>query len=789
MPEDNSRIEDLLSRLADGLELLLQSPHLDAGIRYDLQDLLDRVKETRGQAESTIMLQIVLPELAKRVSLFLDRVNLSGLPATFLGRVVDELSGLRINYMIGPRATEGEVKDAIVSILRDVESVVASSKPMEAQEPPDIYPTAHPPAASFAHSDGGAFEGWPAEAREGGGEPEPEPGPEPETKQEPETHRPARVVNTGFNEIGTPDDPIDPSQPLEANRDYAFWLEIGAVKAGSIESTPTAVPDSVPAGAILTVALFSFPGELILQESGDVGTVQLTGAGASAVVDQPQVFADKYSGMKIAETRLFFLVRTPAAPGPFRMRCNIYYQHILVQSRIVTGHVGQNPEGGRALDSTLDFNLSHTLDPARLTRMGSNTLSIFINQNPEGTHGFYFEGEQQTKTQATLDGQLLQDLITQARQALRKVAWDSPGPWDDSLPYRYAGPSAPPSFEQDLINLAIRGYMLYDGMINQISGGRKQSDDLRNLMLKPGRVQISSKESARFVVPAALFYDYRLDTQAKSHRVCDAFMNALRAHAALADSPCFLGQCPHRDEMDVVCPGGFWGYRHELGLPVSMEGDGVGEAEPDIEFKDPAGMVVIVSLDKMLVEREPHEKQLRLIRNPLLFTLCEERTKALEAMKNPQAQLIYFYCHGGITDTNTPYLNVGTNEYITPDNLRAYDIQWSTPRPLVFLNGCMTTALEPEKAIEFVSAFVNQAAAAGVIGTEITIFEPLATEFGEKFMGYFLHDCKSIGQSIRLARLALLEQSNPLGLVYIPFALPGLRMVDLAGATATSGPA
>ena len=33
--------------------------------------------------------------------------------------------------------------------------------------------------------------------------------------------------------------------------------------------------------------------------------------------------------------------------------------------------------------------------------------------------------------------------------------------------------------------------------------------------------------------------------------------------------------------------------------------------------------------------------------------------------------------------------------------------------------------------------------------------------------------------SIKLARLSLLEQFNPLGLVYIPFALPGLRLVDL----------
>ena len=91
----------------------------------------------------------------------------------------------------------------------------------------------------------------------------------------------------------------------------------------------------------------------------------------------------------------------------------------------------------------------------------------------------------------------------------------------------------------------------------------------------------------------------------------------------------------------------------------------------------------------------------------------------------------------------------------------------------------MTAALEPEKAIEFVSAVVSRASAAGVIGTEITIFEPLATKFAEAFLDSFMRKCLSIGESIKLARLSLLEQFNPLGLVYIPFALPGLRLVDL----------
>jgi hypothetical protein len=589
-----------------------------------------------------------------------------------------------------------------------------------------------------------------------------------------------RVVNTGFSNHDRPEWEVDGDDPLQVAMPYWYWVEIGPIQRHSIEDVPTALPSSLPANAKLTVALFSFPEELILGTDADVGIVQLTGSVASEVIKQPGTF-EHLSGHILRKRRLFFPVTTPAAPGRYRMRCNIYYEHVLLQSRIITAHVGQTPQNERALRSTIDFKLSHTLDPARLLRMAPQTLSVFINDNPGDAHGFYFEGEQQLKTQSLPDGQQLQDSLTQTRKTLRRVAWGSADPWQPAFAYRYASSGEPDFFTTDLIAMAIRGYMVYSALIDKMSGGAEASQKLEAMMLKPGRVQISSKESARMVVPAAMFYDYPLDTQLQSgYHVCDAFLKAVRAQQDLEGSPCFNGACPHLNEMDVVCPGGFWGYRHEVGLPVSIEQAGTGDAETDIQFDDPASIVAIVSMDPMFQERETHESQLKLIRTPLGFTLCETRSTALTALQQQQAQLVYFYCHGGLTDSNTPFLSIGNNEALTPDNLRAYRIRWKAPRPLVFMNGCMTAALEPEKAIDFVSAFVNQAAASGVIGTEITVFEPLATEFAQAFLRNFMGECKSLGQSVKLARLALLQQFNPLGLVYIPYALPGLRMVDLA---------
>ncbi|WP_163567966.1 hypothetical protein [Fodinicola feengrottensis] len=113
---------------------------------------------------------------------------------------------------------------------------------------------------------------------------------------------------------------------------------------------------------------------------------------------------------------------------------------------------------------------------------------------------------------------------------------------------------------------------------------------------------------------------------------------------------------------------------------------------------------------------------------------------------------------------------------ITPDNLYQRRIRWSLSRPLVFLNGCRTTELSPERAIEFVSFFVQDAWASGVIGTEITVFEPMAAAFAQDCLHAFLVEGHPIGAAVTRARISLLAAGNPLGLAYIPYVLPSIRM-------------
>jgi hypothetical protein len=229
--------------------------------------------------------------------------------------------------------------------------------------------------------------------------------------------------------------------------------------------------------------------------------------------------------------------------------------------------------------------------------------------------------------------------------------------------------------------------------------------------------------------------------------------------------------------VSVVCPSGFWGYRHALGLPVSTR-----YAPPvptALELSDGLEFVAAVSTDPKFVRRVDHLERIRTRCGPARWTVADTRAGTLSTLKQSHPHLVYFYCHGGITADRVPFLIVGppsSQDGIASDNFNAHAISWDSPRPIVFLNGCHTTALEPESAISFVTTFVEDCAATGVVGTEITIFEPLACRFAEECLTRFFVDRLPFGEAVRRARLSLLAESNPLGLVYIPYVQTGLHL-------------
>lgn len=599
----------------------------------------------------------------------------------------------------------------------------------------------------------------------------------------PPRRRAERYVNLGFALPHRPAEPRPDTSTLGAYYDYLFWLDVGKRDEASIVGTPTEVlpGEDPPAGAKLDVVLFGFPGglelvgatsaEMVVRADGTVDVLRQPGDGPGR----------EYYDLR--KRRLFFRVRAPASPGTARMRCNIYYEQNLIQSYLVLAEVTRVPRTGgiKALHADPDFTLAPTLDAAHLRGLARHRLSVMLNRNEDGTHAFMFVGRapsggEEFRQLATLTGTELKNLIDIGRGALRRTAWGTTEPYIEGTDvYRYDGPPSSARLTQDLFSLARAGYRVYVRISKELAGGRQRARELMDLMRTSGFVQIALKERAEHILPAALLYDYPLDTNADLS-LCPEFEAALGAGIPLENTECFANGCRHADPR-VMCPSGFWGYRHALGLPVSTR---YAPAVPTVlDAGDGLDFVAAVCTDPQFVRRTTHLDAIRRECSPKHWQIADTRDAALSTLKQAKPHLVYFYCHGGVTASRVPFLIVGPlkpNDGISPDNFNAYQITWPAPRPIIFLNGCNTTALEPVSAISFVTTFVEDCFAAGVVGTEITVFEPLACRFAEECLLRFFRDRLPFGEAVRRARIALLAESNPLGLVYIPYVQTGLAL-------------
>jgi hypothetical protein len=579
------------------------------------------------------------------------------------------------------------------------------------------------------------------------------------------------VVNTAFVTPVSAGSPLSPTEPLRPGQEVLFSLWHGVPDALSIELSAKDLPaDKLPAEATLTVAVFGFDDGLTILTSTP-GVLQLSPSGYARVIRQPDDLQPLGIVPELLESRLFFRLKTPDRPGLVRLRCNIYFRQVLVQSRLITAEVGTPKRSeALALQSELDYTLTRSLRGDLLEQIGEHQLSIMLNGGENGTHQFRVMGKGSTPyvSDATFTEGELQDVLGQARGALRRAAWGTTDPWNDH-PYRYERGADDAQLREDLIALAVAGYRFYDALVERLSKRNPQS--LADLVRSPALVQFTARRSASELVPSSLIYDRPLDTGAAHLTLCPVFVKAIEDGRPLDAEPCFLGACPWEGVDTVVCPGGFWGFRHYLGTPVS-QGE---ESDVAAVIDGSNGPAMSACFFPGFAGWPEHNARLRPMFPGTYWQTASSRDEAKRLLRRSASHLVYFYCHGGLQGT-VPYILVDRTTGITRDNIRAFKWDWRTNRPLVFINGCQTTALEPSHAFDLVTGFVETAHAAGVIGTEITVFEPLASAFAEHFMRSFVQQRRPLGESVRSARLELLRQRNPLGLAYVPFALASLRL-------------
>jgi hypothetical protein len=597
---------------------------------------------------------------------------------------------------------------------------------------------------------------------------------------EPVPRRADRYVNTDFATAGEPGRALAKTLPLQPGEWYFFRLNVGELEATTIEATPTLLPD-VLLQQDVDVDVVVFSERFTIERA--TGALRVPTDGPATVKTPASLPGGMDASAPLTQERLLFRVRAPAEIGTADLRVCLYCNGMLVQSRLVTAVVGTGQalsQAGAMRVSVVDFDLSPTLAPGHLGDIAPHKLSLMVNASADGTHAFRLfgqEGNEVFQSSATISPVELTDLIKQARNVLQQVAWGYIGDWDGRTLYRYDPPSAAQAnWRDDVIRLAVQGYRLYDNRIRSLAGSGANEDRLRKLMRAPGMLQLASKVSANDVVPIAMFYDYDLDTQAPSLTICPQFEASLQSGRDLLGEPCFQGNCPHREgSLTIVCPSGFWGFRHDIGMPWPAPGGP--EMAKTIGF---AGTPLMDVAFFQFAQLGDHLEKL----GGLGYQTQRQQARdaAIQMFRGTQPQVVYFYCHGvtikQTEETSIPALKIGSDAapgFFDTTSFRPYRIRWPEARPLVFVNGCHTTQISPEQALSFVRVFIETVEASGVIGTEITIFEPLAQRFAEAFLKAF-RGGEPLGRALRRARLELLAAHNPLGLVYQPFAYAGLRL-------------
>ena len=591
-----------------------------------------------------------------------------------------------------------------------------------------------------------------------------------------------RLINTGFSSMDSPEKALDKMLPLAPSTKYYFWFQIGELLQGNIEVKPEPLKvELLRSGVRLTVVLFAFEGEIKLEPNCDTGEIQVENDGsfkvARRVLSPREISVDK----SLLEKRLFFPVQTQRE-GESRLRCNIYYNQVLVESRLITVHVSaaQQSSGTPALKSEPEYSISKGINANNFGDTKPQILSIMLNDNGDGTHSFRMFGREEFKDSISFSTQSLSSHIDRARRELRRASWDDENPCSNQS-YRYEGSYDENRLREDLVLLAKCGYIFWfelaSRMTSKIVVGKNVNPTLKlcEITLQHGIVEFATKspnEASSYAFPVSLIYDYPLNTAKKleEYTLCPTFLESMTKSEPLEETSCFKGDCPSRGNETVVCPSGFWGFRHSIGMPMKI---GAQELKPRMLY-DKAPVVDCAAFQAFYSWAE-HKKNLESLSPQINWQMKFTHDETVKMLKTTSPHLVYFYCEGG-AENEVPYIQVGDeNEAkITPDNFSP--LCWFDPMPLVFINGCRTAALDPNLMMSFVSDFIYSFHASGVVGTEIQVFEQLASVFAEDCLRRFLVDGKSIGDAIRETRLSLLKKGNPLGLVYSAYANASLRL-------------
>jgi hypothetical protein len=512
-----------------------------------------------------------------------------------------------------------------------------------------------------------------------------------------------------------------------------------------------------------------------------------------------------------------------AVPGIARLRFTLYHENNIVQSFLVAAVLA----GADVADfpAALATGLNAAADEVRalgplgyLTRLeysvvaaigDSSTvepraLSIVAN-DIAGEKVVTFKEEELFSV--TIDPNL-KGHVEAAREALNRASID------DTKLYRYLPMNAgtPEDLCDVLWDIADKGWQIYNTLVR----GEKDQKTVRDRLEKGGGVHAAHVDAST-TIPWSLLYDREVYDRKKkavdgvlhdvTRAVCPASMPKMSDDGAMPKVECGgpgcllepaenLRRLAANDKLvfpeTVICPRRFWGFMFPVDVPAQQVG-GLNRTQTRAMPKTIAAgkpVNIVVGFNPNLGFGGKHQEDLDKIaknRAVLLPPAYPGRDGIRDLLddKANDADIIYFFCHAlASLKTKGPSLDFGHgyDQQVEDDVLEAGNFhgkEWDHT-PLVFMNGCGNIGFTPYAPSEFVKEFIGGRKAAAVIGTEVTVWELLATDFANEFFARFLDRKTTAGEALLAARRVLLAKNNPLGLVYTLYGSARLTIGEAA---------
>jgi hypothetical protein len=644
--------------------------------------------------------------------------------------------------------------------------------------------------------------------------------------------RAPRVLNANF---ANPDTHrvLEPRHSLSAGREYDLLVDVGprwntlpSIVIGNADFPEQALPPDQD-GYVVQVVVVSddFSPRLV---SADIWVPRRTGRSF------PYRNGQKAERSGPVALRL----RAPVIPEnsdaniiPARARLCFYYENNLLQSAVVK--VGVTRSGDVRLNEDnavdVDYVLTSTFQEVRERyarrevqftpneeSMG-HPVAVNLTLNDDGADGHRILVKQHNEmlpAWTPFDPKAADKALQDAREELLNCFWqrDAAGQFVlDGMGNRVSGlgqnnGKSREQFSRDLFYLAQLGHRFYKMVIGQaepegdstpVQWGRA----LSKALAQSGIVQVARTGPAQYVFPWALLYVHPMPGSISPPRWCDILQKWSKdgiCNEPVAKSCPFVDEPWHQE--DVLCPYGFWGLRHIVEQPLSALRKRNGsyvlrDATNQIAINGPISFAAGRTRDTQLdaARLEAHLTELAKLEG-VRFTDPQpnpaDELNAVRALMTKPA-LVYFVCHCEFdAGRDEPYLAVGLRDNqpshrIYPATVEDWALTekspnmaaWSQQRPLVFINGCHTADLKPGNILNFVTAFAL-AGASGVIGTEVSVQLPLATEIAESLLRKITRKSKpvSVGQAIREVRWELTNKGNLLGLAYTFYSLADLHI-------------